>query len=127
MRKVKVIGWFTYKDVEELFPALSKIPTLKHKKMYQEAPYDEAHKKAIIKDIIKHNYIICGDTHQSSDHSCVPVCNDGYITLSMRSWGGLMAEAMNIKEKTTQYDYRDFYMCGMGSPFNENIPPRKGE
>jgi len=122
MRRVKVVDWFSWRDIEEIFPTLAKVPQFKHCDLYTEAPYDEAHKKAIIKDIIKHNYIIYGDTHQAYDHNCVPVCNDGYITLSMRAWGDLMAQAMNIKEKTNKYDYRDFYMSGLGCHLDEKIP-----
>ena len=122
MKKIKVVDWFSWKDVEELFPTFDKMPIFKRCNLYHEAPYDEAHKEAIIKDIIKNDYIISGESHQSNDCPCVPVCNDGYITLSMRAWGDLMAQAMNRKEKTDKYDYRDFYMCGLGCPFDEKLP-----
>ena len=30
--------------------------------------------------------------------------------ISMRGWGGIMAEAWNKIENTDKYDYMDFYM-----------------
>jgi hypothetical protein len=120
-KKLKFVGWFSYKDIDEMFTSLGEIPALKDKPIYHEAPYDEAHKDAIIKEIVDNNYIICGDTHQSEKYNCIPVFEDGYIFLSMRSWGGLMAEAMNIIEGEDKYTYIDFYMAGTYEG-KENLP-----
>lgn len=102
------MDWFSYKDIEDMF---SK----------REAPYDAKHRQEIIENIINNNYIICGDTHQSYSHNCVPLFEDGYIFLSMRSWGELMAEAQNIKEGKDKYKYLDFYMASI-CPLEEKLP-----
>ena len=92
-KKIKFVGWFSYKDVDEIFTTLAEIPNLKNNPIFHEAPFDDAHKDAIIKELVENGYIICGDTHQAENHSCIPVFEDGYIFLSMRAWGALMAEA----------------------------------
>lgn len=112
MNKPYIVGWFSYSDVENVFPKLRELPVIGDCPIYKEAPYDEIHRDLIIKNLIDNDYVIYGDTHQSNEHNCVPVFNDGYITVSMRTWGGIMADAMNIKNHTREYDYMDFYMCG---------------
>lgn len=81
-------------------------------KKYKEAPFDDAHKEAVINALIKNDEIIYGDMHQSYNYKGIPVFKDGYLMVSMRTWGGLMAEAMNIKKKVGKYKYIDFYMAG---------------
>jgi len=115
MEKVDLIDWFSYDEVFQIFPKLKQVPYFKTCTMYDEAEYDIPHKEAIIKDIIDNNYVIYGDTHQSEYWRGIPVFEDGYIFLSMRTWGELMAEAQNIKEKTNKYKYLDFYMASTGS------------
>lgn len=109
MKNIYIFSWMNYSDIER-FVATRKII---NSPIYQEACYDQAHKDMIIKELIDHDYIICGDTHQSYVKNCIPVFNDGYIFLSMRTWGELMAEAMNIKEHTTKYTYMDFYIASV--------------
>lgn len=75
------------------------------------ADFDDEHRREIIKQLVKHKYVFCGDTHQSQDHYCVPLFKDGYIEVSMRVWGDIMAEAQNIINKTNKYKYLDFYMA----------------
>lgn len=108
-KKIKFVGWFSYKDVDEIFTTLAEIPNLKNNPIFHEAPFDDAHKDAVIKELVENGYIICGDTHQAENHSCIPVFEDGYIFLSMRAWGALMAEAMNLKIGEEKYSYMDFY------------------
>lgn len=111
-KKPKFIGWFSYKDIDEMFTSLGDIPALKDRPVYHEAPYDAEHENAIITELVNNDYIICGDTHQSERYNCIPVFEDGYILLSMRAWGGLMATARNIIEGEDKYTYLDFYMAG---------------
>lgn len=59
----------------------------------KECDFDEWHQDALIKELVNNKYIICGDTHQSPCHPCVPVFNDGYLILSMRRWAEIMGEA----------------------------------
>lgn len=58
-----------------------------------EAEFDDLHRDAIVQELIKNRYIICGNTHQ--DYA-IPVFDDGYIMLSMRKWKELMEEAYEI-------------------------------
>lgn len=120
-KKPKFIGWFSYKDIDEMFTTLAEIPALKDKLVYHEAPYDAEHENAIITELVNNNYIICGDTHQSEKHNCIPVFDDGYIFVSMRTWGGLMATARNIIEGEDIYTYIDFYMASTCKD-KENLP-----
>ena len=106
MKPVRVTGWIDYETVERFAQAEQIIQS----PIYQEAPYDQAHKDAIIKELIDKGYVICGDTHQIS---CIPWFEDGYILLSMRAWGELMAEVVNIVRHTNKYTYMDFYMASM--------------
>lgn len=125
MEKLQVIDWFSYDEVFNIFPKLKQMPIFKTATMYNEAVYDEAHKEAIIKDIIDNNYVIYGDTHQSEDWRGIPVFEDGYIFLSMRSWGELMAAAQNIREGKPKYTYLDFYMAVTGSIPEKLMPNLK--
>ena len=125
MEKVEVIDWFSYDEVFNTFPKLKLMPIFRTATMYNEIELDEAHKEAIIKDIIDNDYVIYGDTHQSDNWRGIPVFEDGYIFLSMRAWGSLMAEAQNIKEKTNKYTYLDFYMASTGSIAEKLMPSLK--
>lgn len=121
---VYISSWVSIKDIEDVYPELKKEPIFKNSPIFQECKYDEKHKEMLIKELIEHNYIICGDTHQSYDHNCVPLFNDGYLTLSMRTWGEVMAEAMNIKEHKEKYNYKDFYIASI-CKLKERIPGEK--
>lgn len=96
----KFLGWIPFKE-------LSK-----------EAPYDNEHREIIIQFLIDNDYIICGDTHQSK---YIPLFDDGDMMFSMRSWGDLMAEALNRKDPNNHYKYIDFYMA-YTCPLKENLP-----
>ena len=102
------MNWLSYKDIDDM---VSK----------REAPYDDAHRQEIIEILIDNDYVICGDTHQSNSRHCIPLFEDGYIFLSMRSWGELMAKAQNKKEGVDKYKYLDFYMAAT-CPLNEKLP-----
>ena len=102
---VQVKGW-TYADDEYL-------------KGYKECEFDEFHKDALIKELIKNDYIICGDTHQCPYFRCVPVFNDGYLVLSMRVWAEIMKEAYKTSKKTNIIP--NFYMATL-CDIDENIP-----
>lgn len=85
------------------------------------ADFDDKHRREIVRQLVKHKYVFCGDTHQSQDHFCTPLFKDGYIEVSMRVWGSIMAEARNIVEKTDKYTYLDFYMA-VACPISEKLP-----
>ena len=114
MKPVRVINWINLNDVERFEDAKKIIAS----PIYDEAPFDEAHKDAIIKELVDRHYLICGDTHQSRDVDGIPLFEDGYILVSMRVWGGLMAEAVNVVRHTDKYTYTDFYMAST-CKFNE--------
>jgi hypothetical protein len=96
----RFLGWISFKDLGE------------------EAPFDEDHRELLIQYLIDSDYVICGDTHQSN---YIPLFDDGDIMLSMRSWGHLMAEALNRKDPNNQYRYLDFYMA-CTCPIEEKLP-----
>ena len=106
MIKLVYIKDWTYADEE-------------HLKDYIECEFDEFHKDALIKELIKNNYIICGDTHQCPNFKCVPIFNDGYLVLSMRVWAEIMKEAYKISKKTNIIP--NFYMATL-CDIKENIP-----
>ena len=85
----------------------------------KECEFDEFHKDALIKELIKNDYIICGDTHQCPYFRCVPVFSDGYLILSMRVWAEIMGEAYKISKKTNIIP--NFYMATL-CDIDENIP-----
>jgi len=107
MKQLYVSSWVNYTDVVRFENAKKIIDA----PIYNEAEYDQAHKDAIISELIKNDYLICGDTHQSVDRDCIPLFSDGYILLSMRAWAELMAEAMNIRNNKNKFTYMDFYMA----------------
>lgn len=121
---IYVSSWISNRDVEEVYPELRKEPIFKNSPVFKECEYDERHKEILIKELIERNYIICGDTHQSWDHNGIPLFNDGYLMVSMRTWGEIMAEAMNIKEHQEKYKYMDFYMASTCN-LKERIPGEK--
>jgi hypothetical protein len=106
-KKDKFLTWITGAEEELVYIAPAKL--------------DDAHYNAIVKQLVKHNYIFCGDTHQSQMFKCVPLFRDGYIEVSMRVWGAIMADARNIKEKTDKYTYLDFNMA-CTCPLIEKLP-----
>ena len=99
---MKVTGWTDWKFPEE-------------KTKYETVPddfYDVA-RQAVIKEIQKHNYSFCGDTHQNYDYG-VPIIDDKWVLqCSQREWGGIMAEAHN---DINQWAYLRWYITTPESP-----------
>ena len=94
--KKEVIKWITWKDIEENI-------------YYEIDDFTEDYEKAIIKEIINNNFLICGDTHQEK---CIPVFrNNEYVLLSMRRWGELMAEIERLRYPNKHYTYLEYYMA----------------
>lgn len=91
MLKPKIIRWMTYEDLEQIRKKIQIGDA-----MYgctpevHEAPFDEFHQDILIQEIVKNNYIICGDTHQNF---AIPIFNDGFLILSMRRWAEVMNQA----------------------------------
>ena len=84
----------------------------------KEAEYDELHRDAIVQELVRNKYIICGDTHQ---YYAVPVFNDGYIMLSMRVWREVMEEAYKIMNPKAE-EIPNFYVASW-CDIEENLPP----
>lgn len=95
---MKIVKWISYSDDID--------------KLYKEAPYDDEHRNAVIDALVEMEEPIYGDMHQSYNCNGIPVFKDGYLMVSMRTWGELMAEAMNRKKGVMKYRYIDFYMKG---------------
>lgn len=121
--KVRFLGWFSYTDVIRVNKELKKFPVFQKEPNFLEAPFDKAHIELLTKELLDNNYVICGDTHQSEEYNCIPVFNDGYLFLSMRTWAEVMAEVMNIKvgAHTNKYSYADFVMADLCS-YDESLP-----
>lgn len=79
----------------------------KHSEELQESNrlYNEVY-ETVVKDVRSHQYHFTGDEHQNCDYG-VPVVDEKYILcLSMRQWGGLIAEAFPEEfDENDQYDY----------------------
>lgn len=89
--KFKVIGWTNYDD-----------------ERYPWRDGSVAIDKVVGEALREGGYRFCGDAHQYHE-GCVPVLNDGKRVLySMRSWGQVMADALN--EEGGNWDYMDWYM-----------------
>lgn len=82
-----------------------------------ECDFDEWHEDALTQELVKHKYIICGDTHQ---HLCIPVFSDGYLLLSMRRWAEVMDNAYT-HINPTKYPDPWFYMAATCA-VKENLP-----
>ena len=91
---------------------------ISYEKLSKEAPYDDVHREIMVQYLIDNDYVICGDTHQSK---YIPLFDDGDMMLSMRSWGDLMAEAINRKNPLNNYRYIDFYVA-CTCPLEEKLP-----
>lgn len=107
--------------------------TLVNNKKYTLYPYnseceaDAKHIDVLVQELVNNKYIICGDTHQ---HKAIPVFNDGYLLMSMRSWAEVMAASVYYSFPTharKQYwNYRDFYMA-CNCPGSERLPKKDEE
>ena len=67
-------------------------------------------KNELIQEIVKNNYIICGDTHQNF---AIPIFNDGFLMLSMRRWAEVMNQAYG--------NQHNFYMAAV-CDIQEKLP-----
>lgn len=101
MEKIRLIDWITQRSIETF--GLTK-----------EAPYDNEHKQILINEIRSHSYMICGDAHQIE---AIPLFNDGYLLLSMRTWAELMNEAAD----NGAFGEQAFYMS-QGCPLKDRLP-----
>lgn len=95
---MKIIKWVAYTDDID--------------KLYPEAAFDDEHYNAVIDALMAMDKPIYGDMHQSYNYNGIPVFEDGYYMVSMRTWGGIMADAMNKKLGKQRYKYIDFYLEG---------------
>lgn len=87
----KVIGWTDYSS-----------------RKYKECNFLYSIYDAVADELYAKKYIFDGSAHQNAKWGC-PVLNNGMkLCLSMRGWGGLMAEVVN--RDGSNYDYMDFYM-----------------
>lgn len=87
----KVIGWTDYSN-----------------KKYADCDFCYSIYDAVADELYAKKYIFDGSAHQNAKWGC-PVLNNGKkFCLSMRGWGGLMAEVVN--RDGSNYDYMDFYM-----------------
>lgn len=123
MLKPKIIKWMTYEDLEQIQKeiqiedAMSRyIPEI------YEVPFDEFHQDVLIQELVKNNYIICGDTHQNF---AIPIFNDGFLMLSMRKWAEIMDEAAMLMNPVAyvrgNYSSISFYIACTGA-VKENLP-----
>lgn len=102
--------------------------TLATDKRYKMYPYDseceadQKHIDVLVQELVNNKYVICGDTHQ---HKAIPVFDDGYLLMSMRSWAEVMAASVYCSfpsgAKRGGWGYRNFYMA-CNCPGKERLP-----
>ena len=111
MLKPKIIRWMTYEDLEQIQKEMQiGDATYGYTPEVHEAPFDEFHLDVLIQEIVKNNYIICGDTHQNF---AIPIFNDGFLILSMRTWAEIMNQAYG--------NQHNFYMAAI-CDIQEKLP-----
>lgn len=86
----------------------------------KECDWDEWHEDALVRELVKNKYVICGDTHQ---HQMIPVFNDGYLILSMRKWAEVMDLAY-VHINPTAWPEPWFYMASTCN-VREKLPNAK--
>lgn len=123
MLKPKIIKWMTYEDLEQIQKEIQiEDAMFRYNPEVHEAPFDEFHQDVLIQEIVKNNYIICGDTHQNF---AIPIFNDGFLMLSMRRWAEIMDEAAMLMNPVAyvkgNYNSTSFYMACIGA-VKENLP-----
>lgn len=123
MLKPKIIKWMTYEDLEQIQKEIQiEDAMFRYIPEVHEAPFDEFHQDVLIQEIVKNNYIICGDTHQNF---AIPIFNDGFLMLSMRRWAEIMDEAAMLMNPVAyvkgNYNSTSFYMACIGA-VKENLP-----
>ena len=112
----KIIKWITLEQLEELKTLYDNAYGLDLQRKKELSPYafecdfDNWHEDILIQEIVKNNYIICGDTHQNL---AIPVFNDGYLMLSMRRWAEVMSQAYG--------NQHNFYMAAV-CDIQEELP-----
>ena len=120
MIKPKIKYWQTLEQIEEgwIVP-IDNYNSGFRQYHEREVDFDELHRDALIQELIKNKYVICGDTHQDL---AIPVFNDGYAMLSMRKWKEIMEEAYEICNPDLN-EMPNFYMSCLCS-VEENLPPK---
>lgn len=79
--------------------------------MMSEKDFEEA-QKAVIEELRKTGYHFDGTYHQNGDYG-VPVLDNGkYFQVSMRTWGGVMAQAFpeEFEDPNNPYNYVRWYL-----------------
>lgn len=125
----KIIDWVSLEVLEDKQKIYERVceasPFSKESIKYADiAPYgkeaelDELHEDALIKELVKNKYVICGDTHQ---HKAIPIFSDGYLLLSMRRWSKIMEDAYVHIDVLNSARDPWFYMATTCS-VKENIP-----
>lgn len=117
--KPRIKYWQTLEQIEKgwVMPAIAPY-TCPHQYYEQEADFDEIHKDTLVQELIKHKYVICGDSHQ---YLAIPVFEDGYLMLSMRKWKEIMEEVYKICNPDLD-EMPNFYMMCM-CDVEEKLPP----
>ena len=109
----------TEKEIDEFIKAVCERKVIPQAPLWDEycEEYTEETKQyldAIKQEIISNKIRFGGFGHQY-DSQGVPVFSDGkIITLSMRSWGGLLASIWNTEEGEQKYSYCTFAWYGPG-------------
>ena len=78
-----------------------------------ECAIDQSHIDVLVQELVNNKYVICGDTHQ---HKAIPVFNDGYFLMSMRTWAGSDGRQVYIivfpnAARRKYWNYTNFYMA----------------
>lgn len=117
--KPKIKYWQTLEQIEKgwIIPSLNKY-SCPRQEYEKEADFDDLHRDAIVQELIKNRYVICGDTHQNL---AIPVFNDGYLMLSMKKWKEIMEEVYEICNPDLT-EMPNFYMKCLCN-IEENLPP----
>lgn len=98
-----VTGWTDWEDLR--FKSVDDM---------NDEEYDEAY-NAVVKELREKGYKIAGNSHQYCNNCC-PIIDNKYIyCVSMRSWGKVMAEALNIPNE----DGYAYCMWAWGNPVDE--------
>ena len=109
MKKKEVIKWVSWEEIEKNPYQVKGFFNNITNGYWEIEDFTEEYEEAIIRALIYNNLLICGDTHQVK---CIPVFeNDGYIMLSMRKWGELMAAAEEIRDSDNFHTYFEYYMA----------------
>lgn len=117
--KPKIKYWQTLEQIEKgwIIPTATEYGCCRCE-YEKEADFTELHRDALVQELIKNKYIICGDSHQ---YLAIPVFEDGYLMLSMRQWREVMKEAFEICNPGLT-EMPNFYMVCM-CDVEENLPP----